>query len=225
MKKYVLFLVVGFLPFFLKAELLYQLAQFDEVNVGVERTDSLINPLSEYSPKWNDPKFHLCNTGKSVKYLSNEEKNVMWVLNMIRMDPQLFLNSVLMNEHFYNHQKTSTYYLSLISDIKKLKPNNSPLLPDSSAYVSARCHAIQAGKRGYIGHERGKSGCIPDYRAECCDYGSVFAIYILMDLLVDEGIESLGHRVTCLSPNYHYLGVSIQPHKSNYGTNTVMDFN
>jgi uncharacterized protein YkwD len=194
-----------------------------KLKIGTEKLDSSINPLSQYSVKWNDAKFNACNTAKSVKYLKEEEKNVIWVLNMIRLDPQLFLNSILMKANFFGQNKSSSYFTSLIADVKKLKPDESPLVYDSSAFVSARCHAIQAGKRGYVGHERTKSDCVEDFYAECCEYGNVSALNILINLLIDDGVESLGHRITCLSPNFDKLGVSIQPHKT-YGTNTVMDF-
>lgn len=193
------------------------------VNDEKERPDSIVNPLSSYDVKWNEARFSVCNTAKNIKYLNAEEKNLIWILNMIRLDPQLFLNTVVIKADFWGQNKSSSYFKSLIADLKKLKPNDLPLLPDSAAFVSARCHAVQAGKRGYVGHERTHSDCVADFYAECCEYGNRTALNILMNLLIDEGIASLGHRITCLSPGYSRLGVCIRPHIT-YGTNTVMDF-
>jgi uncharacterized protein YkwD len=58
---------------------------------------------------------------------------------------------------------------------------------------------------------------------ECCYYGVEDAFDIIVDLLIDQGVSSLGHRKICLSPSYTELGVSIQPHKT-YSSNTVLDF-
>jgi hypothetical protein len=75
-----------------------------------------------------------------------------------------------------------------------------------------------------VGHERKTqdSKLKKHYYGECCDYGHNDALEIVLSLLIDEGIPSLGHRDVCLS-NYVKLGVAIQPHKR-YGTNTVLDF-
>jgi uncharacterized protein YkwD len=44
-----------------------------------------------------------------------------------------------------------------------------------------------------------------------------------MQLLIDDGIESLGHRKNILEPKYQWIGIAIEPHKT-YRTNCVMDF-
>jgi hypothetical protein len=185
--------------------------------------DTLINPLLKYSEKWNDKKFKSCITFEGVNYLNEEEKKVIWVLNMIRLDPQLFIKTVLLNPQVMNTWRCPEYY-TLIADVKKLKPDSTSLLPDSLAFVSARCHATQSGNIGYVGHSRQAGGCVKDFWGECCEYGSNNAFDILMNLLVDSGIYPPGHRYISLSPNYSKLGVSIQPHKSIYRVNTVMDF-
>ena len=48
------------------------------------------------------------------------------------------------------------------------------------------------------------------------------ALSILMALLIDQNVSSLGHRFLCLS-EYGRLGVSIQPH-TGYGYNAVLYF-
>jgi hypothetical protein len=184
--------------------------------------DSAINPLATYSVKWNDKKFKSCNSAMNIQYLTEEEKNVIWILNMIRYDPQLFLKTVLKNNEVISEWEGSNFN-SLIADINGLKPNTNVLMPDLSAYNSAKCHAIHSGITGYVGHERLTGDCNKDFFGECCHYGSKDAFTIVMDLLVDEGVESLGHRILCLSSDFDKLGVSIQSHKS-YRFNTVMDF-
>ena len=189
----------------------------------ISDVDSFINPLVKYSNKWNDKKFKSCKSIEGIDYLNEEEKKVIWVLNMIRLDPQLFLKTVLLNPEVTSIWKCPNYY-TLISDVKKLIPDSTPIIPDYSAFERARCHAIQSGIKGYLGHDRNISNCTDDFFGECCEYGSNNAFDILMDLLVDKGINPPGHRKVCLSAKYNKLGVSIQPHKSIYQVNTVMDF-
>jgi uncharacterized protein YkwD len=45
----------------------------------------------------------------------------------------------------------------------------------------------------------------------------------VLQLLIDEGIEDLGHRNNILNPRFNSIGVSIKPHKS-YDYNCVMSF-
>lgn len=98
------------------------------------------------------------------------------------------------------------------------------LMPDEILFKSARCHATIAGKRGYVGHDRVNypEGCDWHGHGECCAYGNSSPEAIVSQLLVDEGVPSLGHR-HMLMGNYSQVGVSIQPHTT-YSWNCVLDF-
>jgi len=195
------------------------------VNAQNNSVSSAENPLASYSPLWNQQKFMDCNTGATIKYFSKKEKEVIWILNMLRLDPQLFLETVLLNQtnpEYMEPGKRDENYLSLMADLKKLKPANKMLIPDYAAYQSAYCHAVLSGKTGYVGHDR-RGSCKADFYGECCDYGNEDPLQALLDLLIDRYVASLGHRYICLSPNYNSIGVSIQPHKG-YGVNYVLDF-
>jgi uncharacterized protein YkwD len=190
------------------------------------KLDTFNNPLKKYSAFWTDHKYDIYNTGSTANYLSLEEKKVLWVLNLSRAFPQEFLNTVVLNpksEYYVKPEKRNHYFLSLMTTLKKMKPILVPLTPDSTAFVSARCHAIQSGIDGSIGHDRSRSGCNKEFQGECCDYGNDNAVDILLNLLVDDGIVGVGHRLICLSNSYTKIGISIQPHKV-YEVNTVMDF-
>ena len=60
------------------------------------------------------------------------------------------------------------------------------------------------------------------FYGECCDYGSNDPVEIIITLLIDKDITSLGHRKILLG-KYTSVGISIQPHSS-YRFNTVLDF-
>jgi hypothetical protein len=184
------------------------------------------SPLAQFSSQWNDAKYIACNTAATVAYLSDKEKELIYILNLVRTDPALFASTVLSKYPDYINQpglRNIDEYKSLANDLKKLK-SLSLLSPDSLCFISARCHAISSGETGYVGHNRKTPECAANenFNAECCDYGHADPLAIIMSLLIDRDIPSLGHRYACLGL-YTKIGVSIQPHKS-YSFNTVLDF-
>jgi hypothetical protein len=167
-----------------------------------------------------------CNTASKAAYMTKEEQQLIWILNMMRLNPKLFANTVAAKYPEYSHNsylRNSTYYQSLMDTLRKIKPGNL-LYPDSLCFSGAQCHAISAGAAGFVGHERLTEACKEKwyFNGECCDYGRTKALDIVMGLMIDEDVPSLGHRVICLNP-YKLIGVSIQPHKV-YGHNAVLDF-
>jgi uncharacterized protein YkwD len=186
-----------------------------------------VSPLAPYSSEWNDVKYSKCNTAVNATYLSKSEKEVIYILNLIRSYPPLFAKTVLKKYPVLagnDYLADDTYYFkSLVNMLLKQEPMQM-LYPDNDCFVSAKSHAYQSGITGYVGHERKTRDAKlkKHYSGECCDYGHKDALDIVLSLLIDEGIPSLSHRNICLS-NYSKLGVSIQPHNK-YGTNTVLDF-
>ncbi len=186
----------------------------------------IISPLSDYSTAWNNPIYTKCNTAANAAYMSKTEKDVIYILNIVRSYPVQFANNVLRNYPEKSSMpwiSNTTYYQSLMDTLLKLTPINL-LLPDKACYVSAECHASNAGRTGFVGHERQTNECKKklNYNAECCDYGSRSALDIVLSLLIDENVPSLGHRWACLG-SYKTVGVSVQPHKT-YRYNSVLDF-
>ena len=188
-------------------------------------TAEAVSPLANYSSQWNETKYLNCNTAAHVKYMSAAEKEVVYILNMARMNPPLFANTVIKqypNKSGQDHLRSSVYYKSLITSFQKMKPRGL-LFPDSLCYKSAICHAEVTGKNGIVGHYR-TTECQSDqyFNGECCDYGHNKPLDILLSFLIDEGITSLGHRKICMD-HYKKIGVSIQPHSS-YRYTAVLDF-
>lgn len=184
------------------------------------------SPLHEYSPEWDQEKYQKCNTAAKTNYLTTEEKNVIWILNMARMNPPLFGKTVVKQFPEIGGQGwliNIDEYKSLLDTMPKIIPMGV-LYPDSLCWASAKCHAITAGEVGYVGHVRQSNECNrPAYYGECCDYGYKDPMNIVMHLLIDQGVASLGHRKLMLSSYFDSLGVAIQPHKV-YGSNAVLDF-
>jgi hypothetical protein len=172
---------------------------------------------STFDAKWADVKYQAANTAAKVTYLIDEDKEVIYYLNLARMYPSRFADIYLKDAK--GNPPTGGNELSLYKDLKKLKPLK-PLQPDEKLSITAKCWANEAGNKGVIGHDR--KICKDDYSAECCHYGSKGGLEVVLSLLIDEGVPSLGHRYACLG-SYTLVGVSTRPHKT-WGTNTVLDF-
>lgn len=124
------------------------------------------------------------------------------------------------------------YYVnSLRQDLLKVK-NLPELLPSEKLYKSAEYHALDMGKAGMTGHDS-SDGTSFNTRltrmyggwtfGENCSYGYLEPLDIVIGLLVDDGIPSLGHRKNLLNPKFNRVGIAIRDHKT-YGNNCVQDF-
>jgi uncharacterized protein YkwD len=178
-------------------------------------------------PEWKNAKYNIAYTAQNTDYLTENEKLVYYYLNLARLNPPLFAETFLIKYTKWNSSENlslSDYYTgSLYKTLKKMKPVGV-LSPEASLFESAKCHAISSGKVGYVGHTRlSNSGCQSKFSGECCSYGQFDALEIVMQLLIDSGVPSLGHRIICLDGGYKTLGASVQPHKT-YRFNSVLDF-
>ena len=178
-------------------------------------------------PEWKNSKYNAAYTAQNTTYLTENEKLVYYYLNLARLNPPLFAETFLRKYTKWNSHENlslSDYYTgSLYRTMKDMQPVGV-LYPQKDLFESARCHAISSGKKGYVGHTRlPNSNCVAKFSGECCSYGQFDALEIVMQLLIDSGVPSLGHRKICLSAEYSTLGVSVQPHKT-YRFNSVLDF-
>jgi len=185
------------------------------------------SPLGEFSAEWNKPQYDQCNTAADEKFMTKEEKEVVYILNLVRSFPRLFLSTVLAKYPVYSGKNDLVndkyYYQSLVATLGKME-QQTLLFADKECYTSAACHAQTSGIKGYTGHERTSAGCKAKkyFMGECCDYGNEDPFEIVMSLLIDEGVASLGHRSILLG-DYGSIGVAIRPHKT-YGHTAVLDF-
>lgn len=172
--------------------------------------------------EWKSSMYATADIAAGLSYLSQEEKEFYKLWNLFRLNPQLFLKTYLKEIYETPVAQRTSYEQSLVTDIMKAAPKGI-VRPDTRLYESAKCHAYQSGIKGYVGHSRKayEAACPSIYSAECCSYGDLDALGHLRNLLVDEGVPSLGHR-EALMGNYLYAGVSFQPHKS-YSENVVID--
>jgi uncharacterized protein YkwD len=174
--------------------------------------------------------FHLLAVISSIA--QDQEKEVLELLNAVRTNPKKFAEMHALPYIKENGLEKNRYAKSLLQDLKQTKPMGALQVADALTKV-ARYHAKDMGTTGSIGHEstdgtpfhirvRTQSKAM-GLIAENCAYGQTSALDFVMQLLIDDGIESLGHRKNILEPKYQWIGIAIEPHKT-YRTNCVMDF-
>jgi uncharacterized protein YkwD len=184
--------------------------------------------------KFTEAQLAQANTAKTTAYLSEEEKQVIFLTNLARLDGTLFAQTYLQDYIEQKQKKDSKYVQSLVAELKNVK-NLPMLIPYEKLYQSAIFHAKDMGKKGLMSHDssdgtdfftRIKNFLKPPGGygfAENCAYGYSTGNDIVMQLLIDEGVPALGHRTNMLSPKFDLIGVAIQPHKT-YRFNCVQDF-
>ena len=196
---------------------------------------------------WSDAEFRLANTAANATYLTNEEKNIIMYMNLIRIDGErfyyTFLNDYISNYNSkvskyrnYNQLRiapNNTYYLSLSKQLKGLK--NLPLFyPDEKLSILSRNHAQDLSKNDLNTHESSNgisfAKRIAKYfpsqaKSENIDFGYANSLDIVCHLLLDCGVPSLGHRLNILDQKnkFNIVGVSVQRHPS-YTWCAVIDF-
>lgn len=176
---------------------------------------------------WGKELIAAAHTGTDADYLSEDEKMVILYTNLARLDGALFAETFLAEYIRLKDLDPSGFVQSLYEDLYKVK-NLPVLIPERDLYRGARDHATWSGKKGYEGHKRFKSRFDPLMKkytevGENIYYGQYTPIEIVIQLLIDEGIPDLGHRINLLNPRFNSIGVSIKPHKE-YEYNCVMAF-
>ena len=184
--------------------------------------------LSDYT----NEELNACKTAENIKYLNQTEKDVLFYMNLVRINPNKFSKKILEPYISKNPNYSKKYYKSLLKDLNK-GISSQPLLPSKELFNFSKKHAKTTGKKGKIGHRsvKGKSftyrtkNLIKKYNlvGENIHYGSNNAIEIVIDLLIDDGIKDVGHRLNILNETYVFSSVSIQHHKT-HKYNCVINF-
>lgn len=160
-----------------------------------------------------------------------QPEEVLRLMNEVRTDPQGFLQTRLLPYLKENELEENSYAKSLVAELKVARKLET-LQMSVALTKTARSHAKDMGDHGLVGHNSSNGTSFPDRLrkkfktgiiAENCDYGNADAMGIVMSLLIDDGIPSLGHRRNILNPALKFVGIAIEAHKT-YETNCVMDF-
>lgn len=209
----------------LKLGIIFLFISFIGLKLSAQSVFDNVDTLKYPYHLWSEEVIEAANTAKNTNYMSEEEKNLIWLSNLARFDGYLF-GKTFLKDYIETHQiKYTSNVKSLFKDLSK--SHKLPMLkPDKGMYALAKKHAEWSGKKGKTGHqrfnERAKKSGHSKY-SENCQYGYFTAIDILIDLLIDDGVPSLGHRKNILNKEMMYTAVSIQPHKV-YKYNCVIEY-
>lgn len=187
------------------------------------------NPKNNENPLliWDKKELSRANSAVNLKTLSEEEKKIIFYMNLARINPKKFDSSILKTYLNDENIENSNAIKSLHEDLKSLKPLEE-FYVDEELQVLAVNYATSSGAKGQVGHFQFNQRFIKvlkqgKYCGENCQYGYNSAINIVMDLLIDEGIEDYGHRKNILNTKFKLVGVAIRPHKK-YNDCTVIEF-
>ncbi|CAD8081650.1 unnamed protein product [Paramecium primaurelia] len=164
-------------------------------------------------------------------------KEVFELQNKVRQDPTLMI-PVLENRlkyfkdkilHLPGTQATNTKegansVQECIDFLKKQKPVG-PLTYDKGLEEAARDHAEDLGTNGMTGHEGSDHSTTkqrierhgswkPGTIGENISFGKSTAEDIVIQLIVDDGVPSRGHRSNFFEPAYKQVGIFGAPHKA-----------
>jgi uncharacterized protein YkwD len=183
--------------------------------------------------------YNKLNTGKTITYMSQVEKNMLSEINLVRAYPKLYAKIIakyLATESDSPFGITKDTYdagVELINELNNL-PSLSILSPSECVYKAAKQHGIDCQKRGFIDHE-GSDKSMPWDRIlkHCIGYknGSENMAgnanenprYAVISLLLDNGISSRGHRRNLIDPNWKYCACYRYADKT-YGYQWVQNF-
>lgn len=184
--------------------------------------------LSEFSRET----LTLAKANSEVSFMTKEEQDVVFYMNLVRLEPQIFMEAILKPYVAHYELNKNHYVKSLYSDLKKAN-SVKPLVMKQDLYEVSKSHLDDIGEKGIEGHT-GSNGKTFKKRVD-----HLFKTYIsvsenvglgfetpldnVIGLLIDDGVKDVGHRKAILSPNYNCVGVSLGNHK-NYIKGCVMDF-
>ena len=177
---------------------------------------------------WSTDQLRKATVNRDVDFMSSKEKDVVFLCNLARINGPLFIKTILKPYLESKEMKSNRNVKSLINTLNQQNPLPA-IQADQLLYQLAYSHANVSGKRGTTGHDgfdsRFKKANKSFWNfAENCYYGHNNAMEITLELLIDNGVTDLGHRKNMLNRDLGFIGVSIQPHRSIYAYNCVMEF-
>lgn len=176
----------------------------------------------------------ILNTASGADYLSDEEKNLVLAMNLVRHDPGKYADMFLAPAITYYRGKE--YHFPGRTEIlitregalparelyRELKASPSqPLFhPSEGLSRAAASHAREQSRTGRIGHD-GQGGIRARIEregrwtgtiAENIAYNSPSAHEAVLGLMIDDGVPDRGHRATILKREFKYVGVAWATH-------------
>jgi uncharacterized protein YkwD len=163
------------------------------------------------------------------------DADVLRELNLARTHPQAYARTL--QQAARQTRASGAYddpaaYEEAVDFLRRQRPL-PPLGGDGALRGAALAHADYQGPRGGFGHggPRGESlsqrlnrhGAFSMIMAEDISYGYASPREVVLQLIVDSGVPSRGHRANIFNPLFREAGVACGPHRR-YGAMCVVDF-
>lgn len=183
----------------------------------------------------------------TAQFSKNIEEEVIAELNFARTNPQRYAKERLETFMSYFTSSGMSYIVpgqiemttnegvdavkACVRYMKKARPIGK-LKRNSRLSKAAQEFADDSNKNNIMGHvdshgktlrQRLSAHGFGSYTGECCSYGNKEAVYIVIQLLVDDGVASRGHRELIMDPNFNEAGVGVAEHPS-FDFCAVIDF-
>jgi hypothetical protein len=150
----------------------------------------------------------LLDTGSQAEYLSSQEKDVLLLMNAARQNPPRFADLYIQEYRGYY----SGSYLAFPGEIRIRTQEGTRVVDELIRAMN------EAPSRGIL-----QPGSWQSNAGENISYGYSDAYKIVMQLLVDDGVSSRGHRKNIMSRDFNVCGIAIASH-SQYGAMCVIDY-
>ncbi len=203
-------------------------------------------PAAPAAPKDNTRLGVKPNAGVAdLEFMSQVEIEVVAELNLARTDPQGYVAYLKEYRSFINngiYQKPGEIGIRLSEGTKavdeaiKALSAQKPLPPFAASkgmWQACRDHVKDQGPKGAVGHDgsdrsspfdrMNRYGSWQSTAGENISYGGKTARDIVIQLIVDDGVASRGHRKNIYNAQFLVVGAAVGPHKV-YGAMCAMDF-
>jgi uncharacterized protein YkwD len=187
---------------------------------------------SQQPEKWDIRKL---DVARNAEYMSALEKDVVLEMNKARSEPQRYAEEYIKPQLQNYSGDAYSAAQECIDEMSNMK-GVEPLLLERGLYLAARDHATDQAATGATGHTGSDGSSFTDRLAryaskgggasaagENISYGKDDAREIVIQLLIDAGVPSRGHRKNIMNSAYTHTGVAAGAHKV-YRAMCVIDY-
>ena len=215
----------------------------DSGNQGSDKGTSLKN-ISKPASSNDDGKWNIAalDTARNVDYLSSIEKDVVLEMNKARSNPSLYAELYItprikkFSGKTYNGILLTQEGATVVDECAKFMAKAKPLpilKAEKGLSLAAQKHSSTQGETDKTGHT-GVDGSTPFKRiekygtfktaGENIAYGTNSGRDIVVDLLIDDGVASRGHRKNIMNADFDATGVGYTRKHKIYGSVCVITY-
>lgn len=223
--------------FFFSCATLDKLNEFS-ANMNKKSEESTSNKNLD-ADKWD---IAMLDTARNADYLSTVEKDVILEMNKARTNPSLYAELYItprtkkFDGKIYDDTLMTNEGVAVVNEcisyMKKAKA--LPVLnPEKGLSLAARQHSSTQGETNQTGHT-GIDGSTPFTRiekygtyktaGENISYRSMSGRDIVVQLLIDDGVSSRGHRKNIMNKDFSSSGVGFTKKHKTYGSVCVITY-